>query len=107
MASATGLRKGYKVGVVDYKAREKKIAFKRMYYSLLEKDLIGDTNLSWNDNCIKYVTGPFSETIIAEFIIHEAFYRGFLNWNTLNLALDKIDRAYIGSWMFDEGIQSG
>jgi len=33
--------------------------------------------------------------------IYQAFGGGFIGWNTLNIALDRVETASNGSWMFD------
>lgn len=41
------------------------------------------------------------DSIWAEYIIDLALREGFLSWNAYNLAKEKVDRVYHGSWMFD------
>ena len=33
--------------------------------------------------------------------VYDAYYKGFINWNVLNKALEKIKTNMNGSWMFD------
>jgi hypothetical protein len=40
--------------------------------------------------------------IHAKDIVYDAYYEGYINWNTLNRVLQKINTNMNGHWMFEQ-----
>ena len=59
----------------------------------------GDKKMRWENEGANDV--QMSEWQYAAVKLYEAFGSGFIGWNTLNLALDRVETASNGSWMFD------
>jgi hypothetical protein len=56
---------------------------------------------NWNKWKISSING-MSDTIKARRFVTESYRCGLINWNTYNLALDRIQRVQNGDWMFDK-----
>jgi hypothetical protein len=47
-------------------------------------------------------TSGLPDTFKAKRLVTESYESGLINWNTYNLALDRIRRVQNGDWMFDK-----
>jgi hypothetical protein len=51
----------------------------------------------WKSNS----TSGLPDTFKAKRLVTEAYTCGLINWNTYNLALDRIKKVQNGNWMFE------
>ena len=59
----------------------------------------GDEKMRWENEGVNIFF--MTEWQYAAVKLYEAFGSGYINWNMLNLALDRVETASNGSWMFD------
>ena len=59
----------------------------------------GDFKMKWEDEGANDI--GITECQYAAIKMYEAFCNSYINWNMLNLALDRVEAASNGSWMFD------
>ena len=54
----------------------------------------------WNDECS--LGDKEGDYFLAKIIISDAYYEGFIKWNSYQKAMDRVKTKMNGDWMFEK-----